>query len=102
MGLILGWLVGIIDVVQFLPQARHTIAHRANIQAMRGVSAWTWAIATVQGTAWVIYGLGTHHYAVGVPNLVITPICALILGLKLTADRRVKVSPDPSRPPRRG
>ncbi len=89
MGLILGWLVAVLDVVQFVPQARHTLEHRNNDTAMRGISVWTWTIATVQGAAWVIYGLGTHHYSVGVPNLVITPICALILALRIRSGRRV-------------
>ncbi|UDY24164.1 hypothetical protein [Nocardioides sp. Kera G14] len=87
MSAILGWLVAIIDIGQFIPQARHTLEHRDNPRAMRGVSVWTWTIATIQGAAWVIYGLGTHHLAVGVPNLVITPICALILALRLRALR---------------
>lgn len=85
MSLILGWLVGIVDVVQFLPQARHTLRQRQDHDAMRGVSLWTWSIATLQGAAWVVYGLGTRHWAVGLPNLVITPLCALILVLRLRA-----------------
>ncbi len=87
MSLILGWLVGIVDVAQFMPQARHTLRQRGERESMRGVSVWTWGIATVQGAAWVVYGLGTHHWAVGVPNLLITPICALILVLRLRATR---------------
>lgn len=93
MTLLLGWLVAIVDVVQFIPQARHTLANRFDASAMRGVSAWTWAIATVQGTAWVIYGLGTEHYAIGIPNLIITPICAVILALKLASIRNEKRQP---------
>lgn len=94
-GLLLGWAVALVDVGQFIPQARHTLRHRTRPDAMRGVSALTWSIATIQGAAWVVYGLGTRHYAVGIPNLVITPICAAILGMKLVSMRRDRAASAP-------
>lgn len=88
MTLVLGWLVGIVDVLQFLPQARHTAAIRHDPAAMAGLSVWTWLIATIQGVAWVVYGFATDHLPVGIPNLVITPVCATILIMRLTHRRR--------------
>ena len=79
----LGWLVGITDVGQFLPQARRTFRLRTDPAAMNGLSLWTWTIATVQGAAWVVYGFADGLLPIAIPNLVITPICASILGLRL-------------------
>ncbi|MFT4262926.1 MAG: hypothetical protein QM572_06075 [Nocardioides sp.] len=93
MSAVLAWLVGIIDVAQFLPQAGRTVGQRHDHRAMRSLSIPTWTIATIQGTAWVVYGMGTHHYAVGVPNLIITPICATILALRLRSARATRRGP---------
>lgn len=79
----LAWLVGIVDVGQFLPQARRTVRHRHDAIAMRGLSVWTWAIATTQGAAWIVYGFANELWAIAIPNLVITPVCALILLARL-------------------
>ena len=79
----LGWLVGIVDVAQFLPQLRRTVRRRHDVRAMQGLSAWTWSIATVQGAAWVVYGFANGLWAIAIPNLVITPVCALILLARL-------------------
>lgn len=87
MTLILGWLVGIVDVLQFLPQMRHTAAIRHDRDAMAGLSAWTWLIATIQGAAWIVYGFTTDHLPVAIPNVVITPVCATILMMRLTHGR---------------
>ncbi|TWG98517.1 uncharacterized protein with PQ loop repeat [Nocardioides sp. J9] len=83
----LGWLVGIIDVAQFLPQTRHTLARRRDAAALRGLSVWTWSIATVQGAAWVVYGFANGLLPIAIPNLVITPACALVLLARLRAGR---------------
>jgi len=80
---ILGWLVAIIDVAQFLPQARRTSLIRHDLDAIRGLSPVTWTIATIQGTAWVIYGFAEHLLPIAIPNLVITPVCAFVLALRL-------------------
>lgn len=87
MTLVLGWLVGIVDVLQFLPQARHTASIRRDPAAMAGLSAWTWLIATIQGAAWIVYGFTTDHLPVAIPNVVITPVCATILTMRLTHRR---------------
>jgi uncharacterized protein with PQ loop repeat len=79
----LGWLVGVVDVAQFLPQARRTLHRRHDALAMRGLSVWTWAIATVQGAAWIVYGFANELWAIAIPNVVITPVCALILLARL-------------------
>lgn len=81
----LGWLVGVIDVAQFLPHARRTIDKRHDAQALRGLSVWTWTIATVQGIAWIVYGAASGLMPILLPNLVITPVCAGILVLRLAA-----------------
>jgi len=80
---ILGWLVGIVDIAQFLPQARHTAKIRHDRRAMAGLSAWSWLIATIQGAAWVVYGFATDHLPIAIPNVVITPLCAVILTMRL-------------------
>ncbi len=80
---VLGWLVGVIDVGQFLPQARRTLRLRGDRAAMRGLSVWTWSIATLQGIAWIVYGLGEHLLPIAIPNLIITPICGTILLIRL-------------------
>jgi hypothetical protein len=76
-------MVGVVDVLQFVPQAGRTIRRRNDATALGGLSTWTWAIATLQGVAWVVYGLGEGLMAIALPNLVITPICATILVLRL-------------------
>jgi len=81
---VLGWLVGVIDVAQFMPQARRVYSRRHHRVAMRGLSLWTWTIATAQGAAWVVYGFADHLLAVAIPNLVITPICAAILAVRMS------------------
>jgi uncharacterized protein with PQ loop repeat len=80
---LIGWLVGIIDVSQFLPQATRTVRLRHDHAAMHGLSLWTWTIATLQGAAWVVYGFGERLLPIAIPNLVITPICAAILGIRV-------------------
>ncbi len=85
---VLGWLVGIIDVGQFLPQTRHTLGRRHDFAALRGLSVWTWTIATLQGAAWIVYGFANDLLPIAIPNLLITPACALILLARLRAGRR--------------
>jgi uncharacterized protein with PQ loop repeat len=82
MTVVLGWLVGVIDVLQFLRQAGPTIRRHHNHAAVRGLSGWTWLIATAQGAAWVVYGFAEHLLPIALPDLVITPICATILLLR--------------------
>jgi uncharacterized protein with PQ loop repeat len=84
----LGWLVGITDVAQFVPQARRTFRLRGNLAAMEGLSLWTWTIATLQGTAWIVYGFADGLLPIAIPNLLITPICASILGIRLRHEYR--------------
>ena len=86
---VLGWLVGIVDVAQFLPQTRRALARRRTPGGLAGLSVWTWSIATVQGAAWVVYGIANGLPAIAWPNLVIAPACALVLGLRLAAGRSV-------------
>jgi uncharacterized protein with PQ loop repeat len=81
--MVLGWLVGIIDVLQFLPQAGRTVRRREDKAGLAGLSTWTWIIATAQGLAWIVYGFGEHLMPIALPNLLITPICATILALRL-------------------
>ena len=88
MTVVLGWLVGVVDVLQFVPQASRTVRRHRDHSAMAGLSGWTWSIATVQGAAWVIYGFDEHLLPIAIPNLVITPICATILLLRTRRLRR--------------
>lgn len=83
MTLVLGWLVGIIDVAQFLPHGFKTL--RSSAEQLYGLSVATWTIATLQGAAWVVYGFAQGLLPIALPNLVITPICALVLTLRLRA-----------------
>lgn len=83
----LGWLVAVIDVGQFLPQVRRAVLLRSNRVALRGLSPWTWSIASIQAVAWVIYGLGTRHWAIGIPNVLIAPMSLGILVVVLRARR---------------
>ena len=85
MSLVLGWLVAIIDITQFVPQTRHALARRRQPGGLAGLSVWTWSIATVQGVAWVVYGFANHLWAIAIPNLFITPACAAILLARLAA-----------------
>ena len=82
---VLGWVVGLLDVVQFLPQLRRAVGLRHDHRAVRDLSVWTWTIATVQGTAWVIYGFAEGLLPIALPNLLITPVCATLLFLRLRA-----------------
>ena len=87
MSLVLGWLVGVIDVAQFVPQTRRALARRLEPGGLAGLSVWTWSIATVQGAAWVVYGFANDLHAIAVPNLLITPACATVLLARLAAIR---------------
>jgi uncharacterized protein with PQ loop repeat len=82
---LLGWAVGILDVVQFMPQLRRALRLRHDHAAVRDLSVWTWTIATIQGTAWVIYGFAEGLLPIALPNVVITPVCATLLALRLRA-----------------
>ncbi|GAA4821355.1 hypothetical protein ACFQ0K_19505 [Nocardioides caeni] len=84
---LLGWLVGVVDVAQFVPQARRALARRLLPGGLAGLSVWTWSIATVQGAAWIVYGFANELWAIAVPNLLITPICAGILAARLASGR---------------
>lgn len=84
----LGWLVAVIDIAQFLPQARRTTRRRHDLEAIRGLSPLTWTIATIQGAAWVVYGFAEGLLPIAIPNLVITPVCAFVLALRLRYGRR--------------
>lgn len=88
---LLGWLVGVVDILQFVPQAGRAVRLHRDPAAMRGLSAWTWAIATAQGAAWVVYGFAEHLLPIALPNLVITPICAAILLLRARLRHRPSV-----------
>ena len=92
--IVLGWLVGIVDVGQFLPQARRTLQLRHDRAALAGLSVWTWTIATLQGVAWVVYGFAEGLLPIAVPNLVITPICATILLIRLRVRPTASVHED--------
>ena len=80
---ILGWLIGIIDVGQFVPQARRAFRLRHDPTAIGGLSVWTWSLATAQGTAWIVYGYAEGLLPIAIPNLIITPLCAVILALRV-------------------
>lgn len=84
---VLGVLVAVIDVTQFVPQARHALARRRLPGGLAGLSVWTWTIATIQGAAWVVYGAAEGLWAIAVPNLLITPICVAILIARITHPR---------------
>ncbi len=88
MTLALGWLVGVVDVLQFVAQGGRTLRRRHDSAALAGLSVWTWTIATLQGIAWVVYGFAEHLLPIALPNVVITPICATILVLRLRTARR--------------
>jgi uncharacterized protein with PQ loop repeat len=85
--MVLGWLVGVVDVGQFLPQTRRTLRLREDRAAMRGLSVWTWTIATLQGLAWIVYGFAEGLLPIALPNLIITPLCLAILLLRLRQSR---------------
>lgn len=91
---VLGWAVGILDVVQFLPQLRRALRLRRDHAAIRDLSVWTWSIATIQGTAWVVYGFAEGLLPIAVPNVVITPVCATLLILRLRASAEGEASGD--------
>ncbi len=90
MTLLLGWLVALVDVAQFLPQARRTLAQRLEPEALLGLSVPTWCVATGQAVAWIVYGTAEGLWAIVLPNLVIAPVCALVLILRLRAGRQVR------------
>jgi hypothetical protein len=91
---VLGWLVGIVDVGQFVPQGRRALRLRHDPAAIRSLSVWTWLIATLQGAAWVVYGFGEGLLPIALPNLVITPICATVLAVRLGLPQRLRVGQD--------
>lgn len=80
---VLGWLVGVIDVAQFLPQARRVFMLRSDTHAIRSLSVSTWVVATVQSFAWIVYGTAEHLPAIALPNLLIAPVCSGILVVRL-------------------
>jgi MtN3 and saliva related transmembrane protein len=79
----LGLAVAVVDVGQFLPQAHRTFRVRHDRVAVRGLSLWTWTLASLQGLAWIVYGFAEGLLPIAVPNLVITPICLWIVVVRL-------------------
>jgi uncharacterized protein with PQ loop repeat len=84
---ILGGLVVVFDIAQFLPQARRALRLRGQQAALRGLSLWTWTVASAQAILWVIYGFATDRLPIAVPNVVIAPICVLVLTLAVRSHR---------------
>jgi uncharacterized protein with PQ loop repeat len=82
-----GWLVVIFDVAQFVPQAHRTATLYRRRHTLRGLSLWTWSVASVQAVLWIVYGLATHRAPIAIPNIVIAPICLLVLALAVLARR---------------
>lgn len=87
MTVLIGWLVAVIDIAQFVPQAGRTLRLRRRPHALRGLSVWTWSVATAQAVLWVIYGFATDRLPIAIPNVVIAPLSLLVLGLALRARR---------------
>jgi uncharacterized protein with PQ loop repeat len=83
----IGWLVVVFDIAQFVPQGYHTAQLYRRHHGMRGLSLWTWSVATVQAVLWVIYGLATDRTPIALPNIVIAPICLLVLVLAVLGRR---------------
>ena len=81
---VLGWLVTVVDVGQFWPQFWRAVRRRS---AMHGLSPWTWGVVTVQGALWVSYGLLDGLWAIWLPNLVITPMAAVVTVVALLSRR---------------
>lgn len=96
----LGWAVGILDVVQFLPQLRRALRLRHDHAAIRDLSLSTWTIATIQGTAWVVYGFAEGLLPIAIPNVIITPVCATLLVLRLRASAERQPGGDDQHRPR--
>ena len=83
----LGWLVVIFDIAQFVPQGYRTAGLYRRRHGMQGLSLWTWSVATAQAVLWVIYGLATDRPPITIPNIVIAPICLLVLVLAVRGRR---------------
>jgi uncharacterized protein with PQ loop repeat len=88
---LVGVLVVVADIAQFVPQARHALRLRGKPAALRGLSLWTWAVASAQAILWVIYGFATNRLPIAVPNVVIAPICLLVLTLAVRSHRGARV-----------
>ena len=85
---LVGWLVIVIDIGQFVPQAYRTVGLHLQRHSLRGLSLWTWSVASVQAALWVVYGLETDRLPIALPNLLIAPVCLLIVALAALARRR--------------
>ncbi|HEY3737835.1 MAG TPA: hypothetical protein VGL26_10370 [Jatrophihabitans sp.] len=83
MTVVIGWLVAVIDIAQFVPQARRALRLRTHPRALHGLSLWTWCVATGQAVLWVVYGFATDRLPIAIPNVVIAPLSALVLLLAL-------------------
>ena len=81
--LLIGYLAAIVDVGQFTPQLWRSIRRRNNHDAMSGLSAVAYTIATVQAILWVIYGFASDRLPIALPNLLIAPACGYILILAM-------------------
>jgi uncharacterized protein with PQ loop repeat len=84
---LVGWLVVVADIAQFVPQGYKTIRLHGRPHLLRGLSLTTWSVATIQGVLWVVYGFKTDRLPIALPNLVIAPICLLVLVLVVRARR---------------
>jgi uncharacterized protein with PQ loop repeat len=87
MTLLIGLLVVVVDIAQFVPQAQRVLRLRGQPAALRGLSVWSWSVASAQAILWVIYGFATDRLPIAVPNLAIAPICVLVLVLAVRAHR---------------
>jgi uncharacterized protein with PQ loop repeat len=91
----IGALVVVFDIAQFVPQGYQTAALYRRRHGLEGLSVWTWAVATVQAVLWVVYGLATDRAPIAIPNLVIAPICLLVLVLAALGRRNHPDQPLP-------
>jgi hypothetical protein len=71
------WLSGGLAVALRFPQIRQLVVARSTI----GVSAVTWAVATVMNALWVVYGIAEQAFAFAAVNAAIGTTSFTVLAL---------------------
>jgi MtN3 and saliva related transmembrane protein len=76
---VIGYIAGFFTLVAFLPQTIRTI----RIRETRDLSLTTFAIITLSGVLWVIFGLSNHKPEIWVTNSIAAICNGIIVVLKI-------------------
>lgn len=91
----IGALAALISITLFLPQAAHTLKHRANAQALAGISTGTQYLIIANALCWALLGYMESNVWIALPGALNAPLAILTLIL-IYRSHRERVPPPTS------